>query len=192
MIQISIIFYLITIFTLFLAFLLLFFLIIDLSNLLIRKIPSLSTSSRVIQFTLKILETRKGNVFIDLGCGRGKMLVAVKKKYPEMEVRGYENWPTQFFLAKLLAFLFRTKVKIFYQDLFSANLQEANIIFCYLPSNLMVKLEKKMEKELKNKAVIIANTFPFPNWTPIQIVITNNKKPNYGKLFVYEFKKEKI
>jgi 16S rRNA A1518/A1519 N6-dimethyltransferase RsmA/KsgA/DIM1 with predicted DNA glycosylase/AP lyase activity len=192
MIQIPIIFYFITGLTLFLAFLLFFFLIIDLSNLLIRKIPSLSTSSKVIQFIVKILEQRRGNVFIDLGCGRGKLVVAVKKKYPEIEVRGYENWPTQFFLAKLLAFLFRVKVKIFYQDLFSANLQEADVIFCYLPSNLMLTLEKKMEKELKNEAIIIANTFPFPNWTPIQIIITNSKNPNYGKLFIYEFKKEKI
>jgi SAM-dependent methyltransferase len=170
---------------LFLIFLLIF-IILDVSNSLFRKIYSVPSSSRATQAILKILEKRKKGIFVDLGCGMGKLLIAVKKKYPEMEVAGYENWPSQFFLAKLLIFLSGAKIKIFYKNLFLADLNQANIIYCYLSKNLIKKLEKKLEIELKGGTLVISSTFPFPNWKPNQVIVTNQKNPNFEKLFIYE------
>lgn len=173
------------IFNLFLIFFLIF-LIIDISNFVFRKIPPLPTSRRTVQSILKILGKRKKGTFVDLGCGRGRVLIAVKKKYPEMEVIGYENWLSHFFSAKLLTFLFRVKVKIFFKDLFSANLKETDIVFCYLYPDFMITLEKKLRNDLKKGTLVIVSTFPFPEWQPVKIIVTNQKKPNFEKIFIYE------
>ncbi len=173
------------IFTSFLI-LLLVFIIADVSNFLFRKTPPLPTSANAIKFILKILEKRKKGTFVDLGCGRGKVLFAVKKKYPEIIAIGYEDWFNQFFLAKLLNFIFRTKIKFFFKNLFSANLKETDVVFCYLDKDLMPRLEKKLNEELKNGATVIASTFPFPNWESSQIIVTRENMPHFEKLFIYE------
>jgi len=166
------------------------FIIIDFLNFIIRKIPSVPTSSRTIEFILEIIRKKKDNrkTFVDLGCGGGKVLISLKKKYPEIEVIGYENWPTQFLLAKIMLFFSGVKAKIFYKDLFQADLTNAQIVFCYLYPHLMERLEPKLKKELKEGALIISNTFPLSNWQPSQILITNNKNPDFKKIFVYEKK----
>jgi len=164
----------------------LLFLNIDLLNFIIRKCPPLPTSSKTIKSVLAIIGRYETKTFIDLGCGMARMLAAVKKKYPQMEVIGYENWPTQFILARLVLFFSRIKGKIFYKDLFQAKLENADIVYCYLFPELMGKLEKKLEKELKDNALVISNTFPFPHWKPKEIVITDSKTPAHKKIFIYE------
>lgn len=164
------------------------FLILELFNFIIRKIPPISTSSRTIEFILGIIEKEEGNreTFIDIGCGMGKILIAVKKKYPQLKIIGYENWPTQFLLAKMMFFLSRTKGKILYKNLFQADLAAADIIFCYLSPEKINLLEKKFERELKNGVLVISNTFPLPHWKPKQIVTPYNKNSDYKKIFIYE------
>lgn len=171
-----------------LAILYLLFLNIDLLNFIIRKGPPLSSSSKTIKSVLAIIGKYEGKTFVDLGCGTARTLVAVKKRHPQMKVIGYENWPTQFILAKLLLFFSGIKGKIFYKDLFQARLENADIVYCYLFPELMEKLEKKLEKELKDNALVISNTFPFPHWKPKEIVITNSKTSAHKKIFIYEKK----
>lgn len=163
------------------------FLISELLNFVIRKIPPVPTSPQTIKFILETIkekgETQK--IFVDLGCGAARVLIAVKKKYPQMEIIGYENWLSQFLLAKIMLFLSRTKAKVFYKDLFRADLSNADIVYFYLYPHLIKRLEKKLEKELKDGALVVANTFPLPHRKPIKIIITNNKKPDFKKIFVY-------
>lgn len=161
------------------------FLNIDILNLVIRKKPPLPTSSAAIKSVFDLMEKHQGKTFVDLGCGMGKMLAAVKKRFPRMEVEGYENWPTQFILARIILFFSGTKGKIFYKDLFHADLKNADIVYCYLYPELMEKLEKKLEKELNDDVVVISNSFPLPHWKPRETIITNPKKPEYKKIFVY-------
>jgi len=50
-------------------------------------------------------------------------------------------------------------------------------------------LEKKLQKELKQGAIVITNTSNFPTWEPMQKIITYHKAsktPNFETLFVYQ------
>jgi len=52
----------------------------------------------------------------------------------------------------------------------------------------MPPLEKKLQKELKKGAMVITNTSKFPNWKPVQKIITYSKTsnvPDFETLFVY-------
>ncbi len=174
----------------FLSLILIFYLVFTISWLLtfiIGKVPPLPSSSRAIRFLLDIIKER-GNtpkVFVDLGSGFATVLIEVKKNFPQMEVIGYENWPTQFLLAKLMLFLSGTKAKVIYKDLFKADLKNADIVFCYLFPNFMEKIEAKFEKELKPGALAISSTFQLPNWKPIRTIITNEKRPDSEKICIY-------
>lgn len=165
----------------------LIFLVIEILNFIIRKMPTVPTSSQAIDFILEIIEGKSDGrkTFVDLGCGWARVLIAVKKKYPKMEVIGYENLPTQFLLAKIAVFFSGTKAKVFYKDLFRADLTNADIVFCYLYPHLMKGLENKLEKELKEGALVIANAFPLSGWQPHKIIKTASKNPDCKKIFIY-------
>ena len=166
----------------------LIFIVFDMLDFLITKVPPLPTASSVIPFLLKEMENQPKKVFIDLGCGNGKVLLAVKKRYPEIQVIGYEKWPTQFLMAKVKNLLKGTKAKIFCKDLFQADLKNADIVFSFLMPVLMERLGNKLKEELKSGALIISNSFSLGNdWKPIKIIQTGkNPKSTFGSLFIYK------
>lgn len=177
------------IFLLLISFIGLFFIIFSLLGSILRKVPLISSSSETIPIILDKLKNKNNGVFIDLGCGNGKILTAVKRKYPKMEVIGYENWFSQFFLAKLFTFFSGVKVKIFYKDLFSADLEKADFVFCYLFNHFMPKLESKIKKEMKDQSIVIANTFHFKDWQPIFSCYVGEKRPDFEEIFIYKIEK---
>jgi len=155
----------------------------------------LPTSQKAIKKIIKIIsETPHQNwwgadqnnlEFYDLGCGRGNVLIAIKKAFPQFSVIGIEKNPLQTFFAKLKTFLLRQDILFQKIDLFKVNLEKADIIYAYLWYDLMPDLEKKLKNELKKGAIIITNTSSFPNWQPEEIYLTHSKKPDFEKLFVY-------
>lgn len=166
----------------------LIFIVFDMLDFIITKVPPLPTSSSVIPFLLKEIENHQKKVFIDLGCGNGKVLLAIKKRYPETQVIGYEKWPSQFLMAKAKNLFAKTKARIFYKDLFLADLKNADIIFCFLMPFFMPRLGKKLKEELKSGALIICNSFSLENdWQPIKIIHTGkNPRSTFGSLFIYK------
>lgn len=151
----------------------------------------LSTSREAMRKVLAIIESHQLNKinFFDLGCGDGKIVLAVKKRFPNLNVSGIEKSCLLIFFSKIraLPFLLFKKKKISFKkgDLFAKNLKEADIIYCYLPRNLIADLEKKLKKELKNGAIVITNTTFFPNWQPKKVFVVHPKKPDFEKLFLY-------
>ena len=83
------------------------------------------------------------------------------------------------------------KEKIYFQrkNLFEVDLNLADIVYIYLPNNLMTPLETKIKKELKPGKMVITNTTRFPNLKPIDRVVTYPKISNpsdFETLFVYK------
>ncbi|TSC75676.1 MAG: type 12 methyltransferase [Parcubacteria group bacterium Gr01-1014_30] len=164
------------------------FILSELVNFWVRKVPALPASKKAINVLLEILEKDKPNpkTFVDLGSGSGRVLAAVKKKYPPTKVVGYENWPTQFFLAKALLFFSGKEAELIYKNLYQADLGEADVVFCYLFPNFMEKIEEKLERELKPGALFITSSFPLPKWQPERTLVSRPKNPNFEKMFVYK------
>jgi len=80
------------------------------------------------------------------------------------------------------------KINFKKQDIFETNLKDADIVYTYLWYDLMPPLEKKLQEELKQGAIVITNTSNFPNWKPIEKVITYpkvSKMPDFETLFIY-------
>jgi trans-aconitate methyltransferase len=156
-------------------------------------INTLSTSREATKKILEVIGENQSNKinFFDLGCGDGRIVLAVKKNFPNLNVFGVEKSCLIFF-TKLKALLFLTiltnsKNNFFLErkNFFERDLREADIIYCYLPKDLLAKLEEKLKKELKVGTIIITNTTSFPDWQPKETFVVHPEKPNFEKLFLY-------
>jgi len=150
----------------------------------------LPTSRRATKALFRIISERKNaKNFYDLGCGYGALACRVKKKFPNLCVYAVDNNPVRLFFAKIRAFAFRQNVKFLQEDIFSTNLSNADIVYAYLWYDIMPSLEKKLQTELKQGAIVITNTSNFPIWKPIQKIVTCPrifKMPDFETLFVYQ------
>jgi len=178
---------LIPLFLVFGIFIVLFFIFV-LDSLL--RGHDLSTSKRAIRALVKIISQHKpdANSFYDLGCGQGTLVLVIKRKLPRLAVYGIDNSRIRIFFAKLKSAFFRKKISFKKQDIFQTDLSNADIIYTYLWYDLMPPLERKLQKELRQGAIVITNTSNFPNWKPVQKVVTYSKVcklPDFETLFVY-------
>ena len=150
----------------------------------------LATSKRAIRALVKIISQHKPDAknFYDLGCGRGTLVLAVKRRLPCLTAYGIDKNGVRIFFAGLKSIFSGQKINFKKQDIFETNLKDADIVYTYLWYDLMPPLEKKLQEELKQGAIVITNTSNFPNWKPIEKVITYpkvSKMPDFETLFVY-------
>jgi len=151
----------------------------------------LPTSKRAIKFLVEAISKNSPDAknFYDLGCGRGTVVLAVKKILPRLAVYGVDDNRIRIFFAYLKSIILRQKINFKKQDVFHADIKNADIVYTYLWYDLMPILEKKLQKELKPGAIVITNTSHFSNWKPIKKIVTYPKKlrtPNFETLFVYK------
>lgn len=147
----------------------------------------LPTSKRASRALIEIISQRKldAHNFYDLGCGRGTLVLTVKRELPHLVVYGIDDSAIRIFFAKLKSKLLKREINLKKQDIFKTDLRNANVVYTYLWYDLMPPLEKKLQKELKQGAIVITNTSNFPTWKPAKTYVTYPKKPNFEKLFIY-------
>lgn len=167
-------------------FLFWFILMID----LIVRGHALPTSRRATKALFKIIsEYKTAKNFYDLGCAHGALACRIKRRFPNLCVYAIDNSFVRILFAKMRAFFFRQDIKFLRKDIFEVNLNEADIIYTYLWYDIMPALEKKLQRELKQGAIVITNTSNFPTWKPVQKIVTYpkvSKTPNFETLFVYQ------
>ncbi len=129
-------------------------------------IPFVPSSDEKVRIMMEFTGDIKGKKVADLGCGNGKLLLELAKK--GAQVYGYELEPLliQEAETRLTNNGFKD-YKIFQQSFLEADLSKYVVLTIYGITSVMDKLEKKLLQELKPNAIVIANTFDFPNWKPI-------------------------
>lgn len=123
--------------------------------------------------------------FYDLGSCRGGFAIKIAKTFPQLCVYGIDDSRFRNLLARLRS-TFLKNLRFDKENIFSTNVSQADIVYLYLPQELMPDLQTKLQKELKPGALIISYSVSFPNWTPAQSYILKQNNPAPKKLFVYE------
>ena len=127
-----------------------------------------STSKARIRACIKAIPMEPGQTLVDLGCGDGRVLRQALKHY-RVRAIGYEvNW-LAYLKARLLS-LGSKNLEIKRQDFWSADLAEADVVFCYLYPDVMKKLAAKLSTNLKPGAVIVSCNFTLPGFEPRRIL----------------------
>jgi len=166
----------------FLLFIVLIFMTVQFYNIVFRGYaPFISSSPQVITKIMAELDLKSGSKVYELGCGKAGFLRAVSQKFPQAECMGIENSPWPYLMAKIQASMSQGKIMIINNDMFKVNLKDADLIYCYLNTGMMEKLEKKFKAECRTGTQIISNAFPLPNSKPVKVV----EEKGTGKIYFY-------
>jgi SAM-dependent methyltransferase len=127
-----------------------------------------STTRARISALLEAMQMEGGQCFLDLGCGDGRVLRAVRKRVPVRAV-GYELNPMAWLQARLQC-LGDPHIEIRRSDFWKADLSEADVVFCYLFPDVMKSLAEKLRAELRPGTVVASCNFPLPGLSPESIL----------------------
>ena len=115
-----------------------------------------------IQPLLRDAKLHKGDLFIELGCGDGRLLAAAADH--GAKAIGYELNPILWCIAYLRN-VGRRQVSVRLGNFWSVDLSQADVVMAFLVPRTTPRLAKKA-KELKKGARLVSYIFPLPNRTP--------------------------
>lgn len=135
--------------------------------ILFRGGPYVATSKPGVTKTIELLNIKAGEVFIDLGSGDGRLLLAAA--YKGARVIGYETnpwlvWQSRRLLARAG---FGKNSRVHWANLWRADLSKGDAISIFILPNLLIDLEKKFDRELKKGTSLVTIGWPLPTWQPI-------------------------
>jgi len=110
----------------------------------------------------KLAKPKKGEVLYDLGSGSGKLIIETAKKF-DIKAVGIEINPLLVLFSrwKVKKMGLENKVEIRWKNIFTADIKQADIVFCYLLQTTNNFLEKKLLSQLKEGTKVISYTFTF-------------------------------
>lgn len=127
--------------------------------------PYVPTKMEAIRKILKLAGVKKGKKFYELGSGDGRVVIAAAKLGADSY--GIEQSWLRVLYSKYQAWKLNLKRAHFYHgNIFSKTYLDADIVYIFLLHKGVRKLEDKLKKELKKRAVVITQTYHFPNWKP--------------------------
>ena len=121
-----------------------------------------STTRTRIDAFLDAVPMREGQLLVDLGCGDGRVLRQVRRKY-DVRAVGYEINLMAYIKARLLS-AGNSRIEIRRQNFWSQNLAPADVVFCYLYPDVMRRLSTKLKAELRPGTLIVSCNFPLPGF----------------------------
>jgi trans-aconitate methyltransferase len=129
-------------------------------------------------------EKLENGTFYDLGSCRGSFAKKVAKAFPTLNVHGIDNSRIRTVCARVRG-IFLKNLIFTKGDIFGADVFLADIVYLYLPQELMPALQEKLQKELKPGTVVISASVSFPSWQPSQVYDLPEQGLKVPKLFVY-------
>jgi len=126
--------------------------------------PFVSTPDKALERLLKILPVhlRGKKTFYELGAGRGKVSLAMARRFPRLKVFAVEKSK---FLCRLIELGARHQalknLRVLHRDLFQVSLKKADILYLYLSPRSFKRLTPRFN-QLKKGALIITLDFPLP------------------------------
>lgn len=127
--------------------------------------PFVPTKMKNITKVLKLAGVKKGKKFYELGSGDGRVVYEAARL--GADAVGVEQSLLRVWYSKFKAKSFNLpNAKFMHGNIFNKNYSDANIIYIYLLTKGVKKLEAKLPKELKKRTVIITQTYHFQKIKP--------------------------
>ena len=143
--------------------------------------PFIQTKKGDIDRIIKLARFKKNDLFLELGAGSGRVMLAIAQNHPEIEVSGIEIHPFLWLIIRIKILIngLDSRVKVNRDTFYRQNLADADVIYCFLMPKPMEKLKEKFKRECKKGTKIISRAFPIPGWQPQQISTVDNELPIY-------------
>lgn len=130
-------------------------------------IPWVPSSDRRIRKALEMSDLRSGELFYDLGCGDGRVLVAAADRFGARVV-GIEISPLHCLVARLrlLSAGIGKKATIRWGNFNAADLSDADVVYQFGHSRYAEKLKRQLERQLREGARVVSINVDLPGWQP--------------------------
>jgi len=150
------------------------FIISLLTNLLLA--PVIRTPKKVIQEILEIINLTKEDVFVDFGCGDGRLILSA---YDQAKCKciGYDISPIMLMLAKtarVIRYPLSKDIVFEAQDIFQVDISNVTKIYCYLDEKSMDVLNKKLSNFVKGGGEVYSYKYSLKNFKNEKSVILSN------------------
>ena len=150
--------------------------------------PYVPLPKNSVRGILEFAELDRDGAFYDLGCGDGRVLIGAVKISGVKKASGYEISPWPYLKAKFLVRREKlgNKIEILRQNLFNADLSQADAVFAYLYPKVIGKLALKFSRELKPEAKIICVSFPIESPEKFSLKLIKSGKVGRFTVSLYE------
>lgn len=154
-----------------------FLIILPFAFVLLYGAPYLPTRREQAGQALDLLNLKEGDVFVDLGCGDGAVLIEAAKR--GLRCYGYELNPFVWAVAVWRTRKFRGLVTVRCKNFWKVPLPtDTKGVFVFLLDKYMPKLDAKLTQELKKGSQLVSYTFQIPSKKP---------QTTYKALYLYKY-----
>ena len=133
------------------------------------QVPFVPTSTHHLKAIADLAQVKPGQNVIDLGSGNGRVLIEFARL--GAQCIGYEMKEAlvEESRARIAELGLSEKITIKRENFWEADVAESDIIYIYGMQSVLLKVERKLEKELRPGTKVISNIFTFPTWRPKKI-----------------------
>src|SRR3990167_8901150 len=126
--------------------------------------PYVPTSKKHIDEILKKANLKKGQAFMELGSGDGRIVRRAVQSYGVRGI-GVDINSLLIVLSRILAGRQHLKdISFIRRNIFDVDFSQADIIYMFLMPETIKKLLPKMEKEVRKGALVISHGFKITGW----------------------------
>jgi len=126
--------------------------------------PYVPSKKKQLEEILGSIPFKKKMKFLDLGCGDGRVVMSVARRYGVQAV-GVDINPMVIAWARLKTRLARlTKVEFRVENIFKTKLENFDVVFLFLMPKLLLELKPKLLREAKKNALFISHGFKIEGW----------------------------
>jgi cyclopropane fatty-acyl-phospholipid synthase-like methyltransferase len=147
--------------------------------------PWVPTRKNDMNRIFELANLKPGEVFYDLGCGDGRLVVQASKQYQSRSV-GFEVALPLYVVSRIRVLLSGSKnVQIKWRNFFKENFNTADVIYLFGTADTLGEdFQNKLKKETKPGTRVISYAFRIGNLTPDQI---NKPSTEHLPIYVYRF-----
>ena len=115
---------------------------------------------------MDLLDLKPGQVFVDLGCGDGRLLALAASR--GLRAIGYELNPFLALYAWARTRRYGRQVKVKWGNFWRADLSDADGVFVFLIGHFMQRLDKLISRYSKKHQIkLVSNAFKVPGKKPL-------------------------
>ena len=137
------------------------------------QVPLFLTAGSVRARLAELLAPDRSLRFIDLGCGLGGVIAALKRARPECEFHGVELAPVPYLVSCWRAR--RAGCNVARLDLMAVDLSAFDVVYAFLSPAPMPALWAKAKREMRPGTLFVSLAFPVPNERAHEVIAVSER-----------------
>lgn len=150
--------------------------------------PFVPIKKKLVKEILAFGGISANDIFYDLGCGDGRVLISAVRDFDVKRAIGYEVslWPYWIAKWRIRQAGLTDRIEIHRKNFFDADLSGAGFVYMYLFPKLVNQLAEKVSKECRPGTKILCPSFPIDLNVHEQLSLLKSRSIGNHTCYVYE------